>query len=77
MSEKKFFYEDLDPESKQILKETFTTKYRTGYIKCDGFMFPQSIKNFADRIRAVEIRDDDIWVCTFPKAGKCLDIIFV
>lgn len=25
---------------------------------------------YAERIRNLEVRDDDIWVVTFPKAGK-------
>ncbi|XP_065211068.1 luciferin sulfotransferase-like [Planococcus citri] len=69
MVQKKFIYEDLDPELERILIDTFTTKYRKNYKKCEGFLFPQSIKNFANAISEVKIRDDDVWVCTFPKAG--------
>ncbi|XP_065216848.1 luciferin sulfotransferase-like [Planococcus citri] len=65
MGQEKCFYEDLDLES----NETFRTSDGENYLKCNGFLFPPLIKKFADRIRKMEVRDDDIWVCSFPKSG--------
>ncbi|XP_065218897.1 luciferin sulfotransferase-like [Planococcus citri] len=69
MSQGTYIYKDLDPKSEKILSETFTSQFRKNNVKYEGFFFSQTIKNFADAIRKMEIRDDDIWVCTFPKAG--------
>ncbi|XP_015594906.1 amine sulfotransferase [Cephus cinctus] len=56
---------DLD----QILRENFTNAFRTGYITVDGVCLPEYYKKFADAIEDMEVRDDDVWVCSFPKTG--------
>ncbi|XP_065215218.1 luciferin sulfotransferase-like [Planococcus citri] len=62
-------YDELDNKSKEYLTKNFTTTVRTGYVKCKGYLFPNTFQNFGDKIENMEIRDDDIWVCTFPKSG--------
>ncbi|XP_065211067.1 luciferin sulfotransferase-like [Planococcus citri] len=69
MAEEKFTYENLDSETNDLLLKYFTTPFRTGYIKCKGYVLPEYFREFGDRIRQMEIRDDDIWVCSFPKTG--------
>ena len=53
----------------EYLKEYFVTEFRTGYVKCKGFILPEYFRKFGDSIREMEIRPDDVWVCSVPKAG--------
>ncbi|XP_046418746.1 luciferin sulfotransferase-like [Neodiprion fabricii] len=53
----------------EILQKTFTNYFRTAYIKVDGCILPENYKQFADAIENFEVRDDDIWVCSYPKTG--------
>ncbi|XP_060824328.1 luciferin sulfotransferase-like [Bombus pascuorum] len=57
--------DDLD----QILQDQFTSEFRNGYIKVRGFCLPARYEVFADVIENFEVKDDDIWVCSFPKTG--------
>lgn len=70
MTEEKLSYENLDSEKHDLLLKQFPTICRTGYIKCNGCVLPKQFKKFGDLIRTLDIRDDDIWVCTFPKSGS-------
>lgn len=38
-----------------------------------GVVLPGNYKNYAQRILDLEVREDDIWVISFPKCGKILD----
>lgn len=72
MTDGKLVYEDLDPESNSLLLKLFSTPLQTGYVKCKGCVIPEYFKEFGDRIRQMDVRDDDIYVCAFPKTGKLL-----
>lgn len=41
-------------------------------VKLNGFVVSTYHKNFIDMIENFEVRDDDIWVCSFPKTGKSI-----
>ena len=45
--------------------------YKNGFIrvKPSGFVFISETQIHLERIRKFEVRDDDIWICTFPKCG--------
>ncbi|XP_014606926.1 PREDICTED: amine sulfotransferase-like [Polistes canadensis] len=53
----------------RILKEKFTSEFRSGYVTVGDVCLPERYKHFAEEIENFEIRDDDVWVCTFPKTG--------
>ncbi|XP_015173286.1 PREDICTED: amine sulfotransferase-like [Polistes dominula] len=53
----------------RILKEKFTSEFRSGYVTVKDVCLPERYKHFAEEIENFEIRDDDVWVCTFPKTG--------
>ena len=63
---------DLD----QLLRDKFTNEFRTGYITFDGFCLPEYFLKFADQIENFEVRDDDVWVCSFPKTGNLNNLFF-
>ncbi|XP_043265450.1 luciferin sulfotransferase-like [Colletes gigas] len=58
-----------DNDLNQILKETFTTEFRKGYITVNGVCLPERFNKFSQAIEDFEVRDDDVWVCSFPKTG--------
>lgn len=44
-------------------------------VKYNGFVVSGYYKNFIDAIENFEIREDDVWVCSFPKTGKSIGIM--
>lgn len=41
-----------------------------------GVVLPGTYKNYAQRILDLEVREDDIWVISFPKCGEIF-LIFI
>lgn len=68
-------YTDVDNDVSDILNECFVTSFRNGYIKANDVVLPVYFKKFGQRIQDMEIRDDDIWVCSYPKTGYDLIMI--
>ncbi|KAM7249597.1 hypothetical protein ACFE04_025403 [Oxalis oulophora] len=65
----KLKYDKPEGESAELLNKYFLNKFRSGYVKCKDVVLPEYFTQFGDRIREMEIRSDDIWVCSFPKTG--------
>ncbi|XP_063992922.1 uncharacterized protein LOC135170796 [Diachasmimorpha longicaudata] len=53
----------------QLLKETFTNEFRTGYANIKGVMMTDLYPKMVGSIENLKIWDDDVWVCSFPKSG--------
>ncbi|KAL5235519.1 hypothetical protein ACI65C_002929 [Semiaphis heraclei] len=62
-------YSSVDNEVSDILNKCFVTSFRNGHIKANDFMLPVNFKKFGQCILDMDIRDDDIWVCSYPKSG--------
>ncbi|CAH0389933.1 unnamed protein product, partial [Bemisia tabaci] len=60
---------ESDTECGKVLNTLFVNKFRHGYVRVKGAVMPDNFKKFGDRIQQMEIRDDDVFVCSFPKAG--------
>ncbi|KAL1449724.1 hypothetical protein WDU94_002204 [Cyamophila willieti] len=58
-----------DSDATRILNNQFISSFRTGYIRCKGVCMPEYYKEFAEDIINMDVRDDDVWVCSFPKTG--------
>ena len=45
--------------------------FKNGFLRINppGFIYPSEIQNYLERLRKFEVRDDDTWICTFPKCG--------
>lgn len=56
---------DLD----QILREEFTNEFRKGYTTVQGVCLPVRYEEFSREIENFEVREDDVWICSFPKTG--------
>ena len=54
------FYNGLVEEAKKI---------EYAYFK--GARLPVDYADIVDGVEHFEIREDDVWVCSFPKAGRC------
>lgn len=65
-------YEKIEDKNECVkyLEKYFTSTFRTGYVKCKGFVLTEYFQNFGDRIREMEVRSDDVWVCSVPKTGE-------
>jgi len=66
-------YEELDsPEGRDWNKKCSPQIYDEGYVKVGPIkgIYPRSFVQFYEhRIKQFNIRDDDIWTISFPKAG--------
>ena len=47
------------------------TGYKNGFIRVNpsGYVFNAETRKYLQRLRKFEVRNDDIWICTFPKCG--------
>lgn len=61
--------DDTNAKLDRILKEKFTSDFRSGYITVDGVCLPEYYEKFAEPLDNFDVYDDDIWLCTFPKTG--------
>ncbi|XP_054263239.1 luciferin sulfotransferase-like [Macrosteles quadrilineatus] len=62
-------YTAVGGESEQLLDRYFLTVFRHGYLRCQGTVLPVYYRQFAQDILNLEIREQDVWVCSFPKTG--------
>lgn len=62
----------LDGECAKLLQEHFVSDFRYGYKKYRGVVLSERYQTFADKIENLEVRDDDIWVMSYPKTGMYL-----
>lgn len=62
-------FTDSEKELDRLLRDKFTNEFRTGYITIDKVCLPEYFQKFSDKIENFEVRDDDTWVCSFPKTG--------
>lgn len=70
MTDEKLVYESLDAESNQVLQQYFDISFRKAYVKCKGHVVPEYFQHLGDKIRQMDVRDDDIWMCTYPRTGQ-------
>lgn len=63
-------YSKLEEESKIYLKCYIDNIVKHSTIDLDKMAEPETYKLFLDKIRKMEVRADDIWVCSFPKSGN-------
>ncbi|OXU28963.1 hypothetical protein TSAR_015793 [Trichomalopsis sarcophagae] len=59
----------MDSELDQILSECLSEDVPIQCINYKGLFVPDTYPVIADSVENFEVRDDDIWVCSFPKTG--------
>ncbi|KAG8291805.1 hypothetical protein J6590_052773 [Homalodisca vitripennis] len=65
-------YTSVEEQYEDLLKKHFVNDFQRGFLRCGtgGTVMPVHFKSIADEIHNLEIRDDDIFVCSFPKSGN-------
>jgi len=63
-------FEEIDSDLRDMLLKNFTNCFRSGYVKSRGYVLPECYKKFGKKVEELEVRDDDLWVISFPKTGK-------
>lgn len=61
---------DNNEELDEILRQDFTTVFRPGYINVNGVTMPERYAEMKQDIFNLEVSENDVWVCSFPKTGK-------
>lgn len=64
-------FDKLSGKTMEYLEKYYTTSFRSGteFVTCRGALFPQTFTRFGNRIYKMNVRSDDIWVCSFPRTG--------
>ena len=57
------------PEIQDLMKHVFRREKGFVRVNPQGFVYPAEIVEHLESIKKFEVRDDDIWLCTFPKCG--------
>lgn len=63
-------FEEIDSDLGDMLLKNFTNCFRSGYVKSRGYVLPECHKKYGQKVEVLEVRDDDLWVVSFPKTGK-------
>lgn len=60
---------DMADELDKILEEKYTNVLRPGYKWYGDIFMLTNFLDYAEPIKNFEVRDDDVWVSSFAKAG--------
>ncbi|RZB73452.1 Sulfotransfer 1 domain containing protein [Asbolus verrucosus] len=64
-------------ELDKLLEEKFTSTFRKGYVVINGFTFPKRYQELKEEFDNLEVDEEDVWICSFPKSDAKLQIIYV
>ena len=64
-------HEELSQEENELLKKFFKTPPLDDYIRYPHgpVIMPRSYLDIEERIRNFDVKEDDIWIVTYPKSG--------
>jgi len=64
-------HEELSQEENELLKKFFKTSPLDDYIRYPHgpVVMPRSYLDIEERIRNFDVKEDDIWIVTYPKSG--------
>ncbi|KAG8249245.1 hypothetical protein J6590_022230 [Homalodisca vitripennis] len=60
-------YRPVGDDFENLYNSKLNPPQRLPHIKVQGFVVPDYFRKFVDPILNFEVRDDDVWVCSFPK----------
>ncbi|KAG5891566.1 hypothetical protein JTB14_015833 [Gonioctena quinquepunctata] len=58
-----------DGELDEIMEKNYTSTFRTGYITLRGVAMPKRFEDIQENIYNLNVREEDVWICSFPKTG--------
>ncbi|XP_065215771.1 luciferin sulfotransferase-like [Planococcus citri] len=60
---------EFDEETKKIVDTYYKAALVTGYVSCNGYMLTDLFPKVEPEISQLDVRDEDIWVVSYPKSG--------
>ena len=57
-------------ELDKLQQEKFTNMFRKRYITVNGFTLSERYGDLKQELDNLEVNENDVWICTFPKVGK-------
>lgn len=65
-------------EIDRLLYEKYTSDFRKGFVEIgeEKICMPLTFKDIADQIENFEVKDTDIFIASYPKAGLLSSIVF-
>ena len=68
---------EFDEEKQKIIDNYFKGALVNGYVNCNGFMLTDLFPKVEPEISQLDVKDDDIWVVSYPKSGLQYVYIFL
>lgn len=62
--------EPIEGDCGALMEKFFLSNFRVGYRRYRGVTLPTRYEAFAERVENMTVRDDDVWVISFPKTGN-------
>lgn len=56
---------NIDGEEGDLLRDNF----KRPCARFNGYVMFEELKTYVDSLVKMNVRDDDIWVCSYPKTG--------
>ena len=65
-----YSWQELDPEETARIQQNFPVSSLSDLVRYDnGLLMPRAYITIAEKLYNFSLRDDDIWIVTFPKSG--------
>lgn len=55
----------IDEDERELLEAYFARPFA----RYNGYILPDELSEYVDSFSKMKVRDDDIWVCSYPKTG--------
>lgn len=59
----------------ELLKRTIFNKFVEKYTQVDGYSLGPKHEQFKHLIDNFQVRDNDVWVTSYPKSGKLIKLL--
>lgn len=63
---REFHFANVDEDCQQLIEKISGEKC----LRCNGYTLFESFPAFLKEFLSLEVYDDDVWVCSFPRSGE-------